>query len=196
MNTDQLRGLRLGFALTGSHCTLARAVTVMEQFHSLGMDIMPIISQSVRDIDSRFGEAIQWRQRIMAACGTDYVIDNITSAEPIGPKKLLDILLICPCTGNTTAKLAAGITDSPVLMAAKSHLRGGKPLVISIASNDGLAANAKNIGVLLNTKNIYFVPFGQDDPMNKPNSLISDLNKVTETLLSAVNGIQYQPLLY
>ena len=196
MNTDQLSGLRLGFALTGSHCTLAKAITVMEKLQAIGMDILPILSQSVRDTDSRFGEAEQWRKRIIAACGKDCLVDSITLAEPIGPQKLLDILLICPCTGNTAAKLAAGITDSPVLMAAIAHLRSGKPLVIALSTNDGLAANAKNIGSLLNTKNIYFVPFGQDDYLLKPNSLIADLNTVPEVLLSAINGIQYQPILH
>ncbi|MEG1662304.1 MAG: dipicolinate synthase subunit B [Clostridiales bacterium] len=195
MSAVDLHGLRLGFALTGSYCSLEKALVVMGRIKNLGMEIVPIISESVKNTDSRFGVASQWRQVILDASGSRKIIDSIPDAEPIGPQKLLDIMLICPCSGNTVAKLAAGITDTPVLMAAKAHLRSGRPLVLSIATNDGLGANAKNIGSLINCKNIYFVPFRQDDHLHKPNSLVAELSLVEDSLKNALQGQQSQPLL-
>lgn len=192
---DALKGVRVGFALTGSHCTLAKAIIALRELRDLGAVITPIISQSVKNYDTKFGLAGDWRNAIMEASGSSVIIDSIVDAEPIGPKKLLDIVVIAPCSGNSLAKLANGITDTPVLMAAKSHLRNKRPVVVAISTNDGLAANAKNIGQLLNTKNIYFVPFGQDNPQVKANSLISDMGKITETVIKALNNEQIQPLL-
>ncbi|MCR4962730.1 MAG: dipicolinate synthase subunit B [Firmicutes bacterium] len=190
-----LNGLKIGFALTGSHCSLAKALSVMAALKEQGGEILPILSPSVQSTDSRFGEAVYWRREIRRVSGAAQIIDSIPLAEPIGPKKLLDILLICPCSGNTLAKLAAGITDTPVLMAAKAHLRIGRPLTLAVATNDALSANAKNIGQLLNCKNVFFVPFRQDAPFEKPNSLVAAWDLVAETLLCALEYKQKQPLL-
>lgn len=195
MSNRLLPGLRIGFALTGSHCSLKHALSVMGSLKRQGGEILPILSPSVKYTDSRFGSADYWLQEIKKVNGTQQMIDTIPLAEPIGPKKLLDILLICPCSGNTLAKLVAGITDTPVLMAAKAHLRIGRPVVLAVASNDALGNNAKNIGQLLNYKNIYFVPFRQDAPFQKPNSLVAEWSLVEETLLCALQHEQKQPLL-
>ncbi len=192
---SNLAGLKIGFGLSGSHCTLNDAVLAMAALKSLGADIMPVISEAVAGNDTKFGRADYWQDQILEICAPCEIIDTIVKAEPIGPKKLLDLMLIAPCTGNTLAKLATGITDSPVLMAAKAHLRNDRPLVLAIATNDGLGANAKNIGHLLNCKNIYFVPFGQDDALQKPNSLIADMDKVPLSCAYALEGRQLQPLL-
>ena len=190
-----LKTIRLGFALTGSLCTLRMAVEMMAHLRSCGALITPILSTTVASVDSRFGSAQDWRRHIIDAAGNPDIIDSIPLAEPIGPKKLFDILLICPCSGNTIAKLAQGIADTAVLMAAKSHLRNGRPLLIAPSTNDGLAANAKNIGELLNRKHVYFVPFGQDDYRNKPRSLLADMSQVPQALVAALHGEQLQPLL-
>lgn len=190
-----VNGLKIGFALTGSHCTLAKAVAAMERLRELGAAVTPIVSPAVLQEDTRFGCVDFWRRRLREASGQDTLIESIIAAEPIGPQALLDVMLIAPCTGNTLAKLAAGVTDTPVLMAAKAHLRNQRPLVLAVSSNDGLSANAKNIGLLLNSKYIYFVPFGQDDAIGKPNSLMADLNQTPQTILAALAGRQIQPLL-
>ncbi len=192
---DIFKGKNIGFALTGSFCTLAAAISVMEYLKSLGANIVPIISDHVRDTDTRFGTAQHWQQAILAASGAESIIDSITKAEPIGPNGLCDIMLIAPCTGNSISKLANAIIDTPVIMAAKSHLRNARPLVIAISTNDGLAANAKNFGTLMNYKNCYFVPFGQDNPANKPNSLMADMKQIPQTLAAALRGQQIQPIL-
>ena len=194
MDENKLAGLKIGIALTGSHCTLAPAMGVLRRLKELGADITPIVSGSVNTSDTKFGTSAHWREEISSICEKP-VIDSIVLAEPIGPKSLLDILLIVPCSGNTIAKLAYGITDSPVLMAAKAHLRNLKPLLIAVSTNDGLGANAKNIGALLNTKNIYFVPFGQDNPQKKANSLLSELLLVPQAIEKALLGQQLQPVL-
>jgi len=193
---ERLSGKRVVFALTGSYCTLEKAVTAMQHLHDLGCRIIPVVSYNVRDHGSRFGEAAYWKTRILEASGAEMIIDTIAGAEPIGPQNLADLLLIAPCSGNTLAKLANGITDTPVLMAAKAHLRNSKPLVISISTNDGLGMNMKNIGLLLNAKNIYFVPFGQDDFKKKPNSLVAHTELLLPTLEAALEHEQYQPLLH
>ncbi len=190
-----LADLKIGFGLTGSHCTLNEAILAMAALRGYNADIMPIISEAVAKSDTKFGRADYWQDQILEICAPCEIIDTIVKAEPIGPKKLLDLMIIAPCTGNTLAKLAAGITDSPVLMAAKAHLRNGRPLVLAIATNDGLGANAKNIGYLLNCKHIYFVPFGQDDALQKPNSLIADMTKVPISCAYALKNRQVQPLL-
>ncbi|NLU53401.1 MAG: dipicolinate synthase subunit B [Clostridiaceae bacterium] len=189
-----IKGKKIGFALTGSFCTISDAITEMERLSFLGADIIPIISSNVATIDSRFGRAEDFRRRIESITGK-FCIDSIVDAEPIGPQKLLDLLVIAPCTGNTMAKIANGITDTPVTMAAKANLRNQKPVVLAIATNDGLSANAKNIGVLLNTKNIFFVPFSQDDPVKKTTSLIAKFDLILPTIELALEGKQIQPVI-
>lgn len=188
-------GLRIGFALTGSFCTLAAALETLKVLSHSGADITPIMSEITASTDTRFGTADFFRNEVLSITGKHTVISSIKEAEPIGPKKLLDVLVIAPCTGNTLTKLALGITDSCVTMAAKAHLRNGRPVVIAVSSNDGLSNTAKNIGLLLNSKNIYIVPFCQDDAEKKPTSVISDMRLVPETIISAMNGIQLQPLI-
>ena len=185
--------LTVGFALCGSFCTLEKAVTVLERVAGQHR-VIPILSRQMAGTDTRFGRAGDWRKRIEAACGRT-ALTAVEEAEPIGPKHLLDVLVICPCTGNTLGKLACGITDGPVTMAAKAHLRNGRPLVLAIATNDGLGAAAANIGRLMNRKNIYFVPFRQDDCRNKPTSLIAEFDLVEPTLEAALCQHQLQPLL-
>lgn len=190
----QLDGLRIGFALTGSHCTLSEITHVIQYLVDQGADVTPIISYAVESMDTRFGTAANWNSQVQEITGKN-PIHTIPDAEPVGPEKKFDCMVIAPCTGNTLAKLANGITDTPVLMAAKAHLRNQRPLVIAISTNDGLGLNARNIGTLLITKNVYLVPFGQDNPVNKANSLVAHMNKIPETVLSACEGKQVQPVL-
>ena len=166
----------------------------MEMLKDMGAHLIPIYSYNAYNTDTRFTGAEEFRQEIMTITG-EKAITTIVDAEPIGPKNLLDVMVIAPCTGNTAAKLAAGITDTPVLMAAKAHIRNGKPLVIAISTNDGLGANLKNLPTLLTTKHIYLVPFGQDNPKAKPNSLVADFTKLPETIELALSHRQIQPLL-
>ncbi|MDR1891533.1 MAG: dipicolinate synthase subunit B [Oscillospiraceae bacterium] len=189
-----MKDITIGFALCGSFCTFAAAIKEMEKLSKAGVKILPIMSQAAAFTDTRFGKAEDIREKIEKICG-QAVIADISGAEPIGPKGLINILLIAPCTGNTLAKLANGITDTTVTMAAKSHLRNLKPVLIAISTNDGLAGSAKNIGRLLNRKNIFFVPYGQDDAFNKPASLMSDFTKIPAALESALKGEQLQPVL-
>ena len=185
--------MTIGFALCGSFCTYSKVFPVMEQL-AAQHTVIPIFSEASCTIDSRFGTAEAHRQKAEAICGTAplYTIDQV---EPIGPKKLLDALIIAPCTGNTLAKLAHGIADSPVTMAAKSHLRNGRPILIAVSTNDALAGAAENIGKLLAKKHYYFVPFGQDDPENKPTSMVADFCKLPQALTLALDGKQLQPIL-
>ena len=185
---------KIGFAFCGSFCTYSQAMEVLERVQSRYGDVLPIVSEAGAATDTRFGAAHDFMREMERICGRR-VVDSIAKAEPIGPRHLLDVLVICPCTGNTLAKLAAGVTDSSVTMAAKAHLRNGRPLVIAVATNDGLAGSAKNIGALMDKKNVYFVPFRQDDPVGKPTSLVADMTKVTETVTAALRGEQLQPLL-
>ncbi len=185
--------MTIGFALCGSFCTFSRVFPLMEslaQRHSL----IPIFSQASATVDSRFGSAQSHLQQAQALCGRP-PLTTIAEVEPIGPKKLLDALVIAPCTGNTLAKLAHGIADTPVTMAAKSHLRNGRPVILAVSTNDGLAAAAENIGKLLARKHYYFVPFGQDDPIGKPTSLVADFSRIPQTLENALEGKQLQPML-
>lgn len=189
-----LNGIKVGLGITGSFCTFETILVEINRLVEEGADVYPIISYNVDEMDTRFGMAEEWKEKIKQATGKE-LISNIQDAEPIGPKGYLDILVIAPCTGNTLGKLANAITDTPVCMAYKAHLRNNKPVVIGISTNDGLGSNAKNIGILLDKKNVYFVPFGQDDPIKKGNSLIAKYNMIIPTILEALNGKQIQPLL-
>ena len=185
--------MTIGFALCGSFCTFHRVFPVMEELSRMHT-VIPIFSGIVNTTDTRFGTALHNRQRAESICGRP-PIDSIVDAEPIGPRKLLDALIIAPCTGNTLAKLAHGIADTPVTMAAKSHLRNGRPVVLAVSTNDALAGAAENIGKLLGRKHYYFVPFGQDDPLNKPASMVADFEKIEVTAKAALEGRQIQPVL-
>ena len=184
----------VGFAMCGSFCTHARAMAALEQVRARWRNVVPIVSECTAATDTRFGNAHDLMREMERICD-HRVISTVKAAEPIGPQKLLDLLILCPCTGNTLGKLAAGVTDSSVTMAAKAHLRNGRPLLIAPSTNDGLSASAAAIGALLARKYIYFVPFGQDDPRNKPASLVADFTKIVPTLESALAGVQLQPLL-
>lgn len=187
-------GLKIGFAVTGSHCTIHEVTQVMKHLVDEGAELTPIISYSVDSMDTRFGKAKDWKQQFRDITHKE-IIHSIPQAEPVGPKKMFDCVVIAPCTGNTLAKLANGIIDTPVLMAAKSHLRNQRPLVLAISSNDGLGLNARNIGTLLVAKNIFLVPFGQDNPVDKANSLVAHMDKIPDTILMAYAGKQIQPVL-
>ena len=184
----------VGFAVCGSFCTHAKAMGALEQVKARFARVIPIVSECTADIDTRFGTAHDLMREMERICD-HRVIATVKAAEPIGPQKLLDLLIIAPCTGNTLGKLASGVTDTSVTMAAKSHLRNGRPLVIAPSTNDGLGASAASIGALLARKYIYFVPFGQDDPENKPTSLVSDFTLVADAAQEAMEGRQIQPLL-
>ncbi len=194
MDNTPAKESRIGFAMTGSFCTFKKAIASLYELKEIYPDITPIMSETAAFTDTRFGKAEDFRNEIESICQKK-IITSIAGAEPIGPKKLFDALVIAPCTGNTLAKIASGVTDSSVTMAAKAHLRNERPLVIAPSTNDGLGANAKNLGILLNTKNIYFVPFGQDDPYKKHRSLVADFSKITSALAEALEEKQYQPIL-
>lgn len=189
-----MRKERIGFAMCGSFCTHEKALEALRELTEIYETVIPILSETAAETDSRFGEAEELLQALEEMTGRKPLRD-IPSVEPIGPKGLLDVLVVAPATGNTVAKLAAGITDTAVTMAVKAHLRNGRPVVIALASNDGLSAGAKNIGELLVRRNYYFVPFGQDDAVNKPTSLIADFTMLPETVDSALRGEQIQPVL-
>lgn len=184
----------IGFAVTGSFCTFKRILPVVKGLVADGNNILPIFSYSVKNTDTRFYRAEDFYRDMKSAAGAEPVT-TIADAEPIGPTNGLDIMVIAPCTGNTLAKLNNAVTDTPVLMAAKAHLRNNKPLLIAVSTNDALSGNFKNIGELMNKKNIYFVPFSQDDPVNKTNSLIADYESIAEAIEAAVAGVQLQPVL-
>jgi dipicolinate synthase subunit B len=184
----------IGYGITGSFCTFARARKAVEHLKELGANVVPVFSFHTQEMDTRFGSAKEFVEGICAITGNEG-IRTIQQAEPIGPNNLLDIMVIAPCTGNTAAKLWNGIVDTPVLMAAKAHMRGGKPLVIAISTNDALGTNFKNIGALMNMKQVYFVPFEQDSYKSKPNSLVADLDLLPDTIEMALKGKQLQPLL-
>lgn len=190
----RLKGIRIGFALTGSHCTLDEIMPKIQELVNEGAEVFPIVSYAVDKIDTRFGTARKWRDLLKQITDKE-PINTVSGAEPVGPKQLVDVVVIAPCTGNTMAKLANGITDTPVLMAAKAHLRNQKPVILGISTNDGLGMNAKNLGLLLNTKNVYMVPFGQDSPTGKPNSLKSRMDLIIDTIEQALQGKQIQPIL-
>ena len=189
-----MNDIRVGFALCGSFCTFSRAIPQIAALKAEGFTVTPIMSPVARSTDTRFGKSDDFAANIEEICG-EKIIDTIKLAEPIGPKALLDILVIEPCTGNTRAKLANGIADTSVTMAAKAHLRNQRPLVIAVSTNDGLGGAAKNIGMLHNFKNVYFVPYRQEDPINKPTSLVADFDKTLPTVYEALSGRQIQPVL-
>lgn len=189
-----MRKERVGFAMCGSFCTHARALRALEDLCGTYETVLPILSEACLHTDTRFGTAEQLLSTVESLTGHT-ALRSIRDVEPIGPKGLLDILVICPCTGNTLGKLANGITDTTVTMAAKAHLRGGRPVVIALASNDGLSGAAKNLGALLNRKHYFFVPFGQDAPEKKPCSLVADFSRLGDTVAAALEGRQMQPLL-
>ncbi len=183
----------IGFAMCGSYCTHARSLQVLDELLQRGFEVQSIVSENVYTTDTRFGKADILCQRLGELTKKE-VIHTVVDAEPIGPKNLFDALVICPCTGNTLAKMAQGITDTAVSMAAKAHLRSDKPLIIALASNDALSANLKNIATMLNRKCVYFVPMFEDDPEKKPHSLIADFSRLLPTLDAALAGKQIQKI--
>ena len=185
--------MKIGFAMCGSFCTFSKVFPVMESLAG-AHTLIPIFSQTAAATDTRFGTAESHRNRAAGICGREPLC-TIAQVEPIGPKKLLDVLVIAPCTGSTLAKLARGIADTPVTMAAKSHLRNGRPVLIAISTNDGLAGAAENIGALLGRRHIFFVPFRQDAPAEKPASLVADFQLLPDALSHAAAGVQLQPVL-
>lgn len=189
-----IKGLNVGVALTGSFCTFEAVIQQIIKIKEEGANVIPIFSFNSQKIDSRFGKASDFLARITEITGNEPIL-TIEDAEPLGPKNKIDILIIAPCTGNSLAKLANGITDTPVLMAAKGHIRNGKPLVIFLSTNDALGINLKNVGSLMNLKYLYFVPFGQDSFLNKPTSMVSHIDLVIPTLEEALDGVQIQPII-
>lgn len=186
--------ITIGFGITGSFCTFSKILSVLEELTATGANIVPIFSDMVSVTDNRFMTCSAFTEKVIKLTNKS-PIKSIVDAEPIGPKGYLDIMVIAPCTGNTIAKLCNGITDTPVLMAAKAHLRNQKPLLLSISTNDALGMNFKNIGMLMNMKNIYMVPFKQDDPVKKPNSLISDTKMIIPSIESALKHKQIEPVI-
>jgi len=188
------QGKTVGYALSGSHCTFAEVMPQIQRFIDLGAKVVPIVTNTIMTTDTRFGTSENWQKQLKDITGND-IISTIVEAEPLGPSKLLDVVVIAPCTGNTTSKLANAQTDSAVLMAAKAQMRNQKPVVLAISTNDGLGLNAANIAKLINAKNIYFVPFGQDNPQQKPNSLVARMDLIVEACEAAIEGRQLQPMI-
>ncbi len=184
----------VGFALCGSFCTFSQVIPIIQELKNQGYNILPIMSQTAYSTNTRFGKAHDFVETIESIC-ENQVIHTVYDAEPIGPKKLLDALIIEPCTGNTLGKLANGIYDTSVTLAAKAHLRNNRPVIVGVSTNDALCGSAPSIGKLMATKNYFFVPLQQDDPYHKPASIVCDFTKTSETLKSALEGKQYQPLL-
>ena len=189
-----MEGVKIGYALCGSFCTIKKSIAQMKLFKDAGAVLYPIMSEIVYSSDTRFGTAESNRKLVEEICGNK-IIHDIAGAEPIGPQQMLDILIIAPCTGNTLGKLACGITDTSVTMAAKAHLRNERPLLIAPSTNDALSSSAKNIAALLVAKNIFFVPFSQDAPEIKTRSCVSDFSKVYDSAVAALKGYQIQPIL-
>ncbi len=188
------QGITVGYALSGSHCTLPEVMPQIQRFVDAGANVVPIVSSTIMTTDTRFGTSNHWQEALRGITGNE-IISSIVDAEPLGPSKLIDVMTIAPCTGNTTSKLANAMTDGPVLMAAKAQMRNQRPLVLAISTNDGLGLNAANIAKLLIMKNIFFVPFGQDNPVAKPNSLVARMDLILETCEAALQGKQLQPML-
>ena len=186
--------IKIGYAFCGSFCTIKQSVAALRTLAKLDYSIMPIMSAIVYSTDTRFGKAKELIEEVEDICGSK-VMHDIPAAEPIGPKNLLDLIVVSPCTGNTLAKTALGVTDTSVTMSVKAHLRNDKPVVLGIATNDALGATAKNLGLLHNTKNIFFVPYKQDDPHSKQNSLVCDFSLIPLTVENALKGQQLQPVI-
>jgi len=191
----KLEGKKIGFAFTGSFCTFKIVLEELKKIKKENADIIPIMSYNSYKLDTKFGTAKEFIDEIKNITGKDEIIHTIQGAEPIGPQKLTDIMVIAPCSGNTIAKLANGVTDTPVLMATKSHLRNNNPVVLAISTNDGLSGSAENIGKLLNRNNYFFVPFKQDNPITKPRSLVADFKYLIPTIESALDKEQIEPIL-
>jgi dipicolinate synthase subunit B len=189
-----LDSVKIGFAITGSFCTFHKMIPELENLMNEKAHVYPIMSDSVMSFDTRFNKAKEFKEQVESITGKK-IISTIVDAEPIGPKSLLDIVVVCPCTGNTISKISNAITDTTVTMAVKAHLRNNKPVIISISTNDGLGANAKNIAGLLNMKNVYLVPFGQDAPYKKPNSLVAKNTMLVPTIKAAIQGRQIEPVI-
>ena len=190
----KLEGIKIGLGITGSFCNFSETKNVISNLKAEGADVYPIISFATKNLDTRFYKKEEYIKMLKQESKNN-IIDTIQKAEPVGPKKLVDIILVCPCTGNSLAKLANGITDTPVLMAIKGHIRNNKPVVIGVSTNDGLGASLQNIAKLINTKNMYFVPFRQDDYISKPKSLVLDYNYIVDTVYDALHFKQIQPIL-
>lgn len=186
--------IKAGFAICGSFCTFSKVIPQMKNLKEKGIDVYPIMSEIAYSTDTRFGKSEDFAKEIEEICSRK-VISTVRDAEPVGPKKMLDILIIAPCTGNTLAKLALGIADTSVTLATKAHLRNGRPVLIGVSTNDALGNAAKNIGSLMNYKNIFFIPMRQDDPENKPNSIVADFTQTYEAMLCALEYRQLQPVL-
>lgn len=186
--------IKAGFALCGSFCTFGKVIPQMKELVKKGVDVYPIMSEISYSTDTRFGKCEDFRKEIEEICSKQ-IISTIKDAEPIGPKKMLDILIIAPCTGNTLAKLANGIADTSVTLATKAHLRNTRPVLIGVSTNDALGNAAKNIGSLMNYKNIYFIPMRQDDPQGKPNSIVADFTQTYEAMLKALENKQLHPMI-
>ncbi|WP_368504094.1 dipicolinate synthase subunit B [Alkalihalophilus sp. As8PL] len=189
-----LEGKHIGFGLTGSHCTYDAVLPEMKKLVDLGAKVTPFVTYTVESTDTKFGESEDWLTKIKEIT-SEPIVNSIVKAEPFGPKTPLDCMVVAPITGNSTSKFANALTDSPVLMGAKATLRNGNPVVLGISTNDALGLNGVNIMRLMATKNIYFIPFGQDDPVKKPNSLVARMEALVDTVESAIAGIQYQPVL-
>lgn len=189
-----LKGVRIGWAMAASHHNMDRVVGHMRRLVAEGAEVTPILSYSVQSVATQFGSPQDWLAKVEAAAGKRPLM-SFPEVEPLGPKRLVDVVVICPCTGNALAKFANAVNDSPILFAAKAQLRNGGPVVLAISTNDALGMNAKNLGLLMNAKHVYFVPFGQDNPEKKPNSLDAYLDRIPETLEAALQGRQLQPVL-
>ncbi|MBP3448544.1 MAG: dipicolinate synthase subunit B [Clostridia bacterium] len=187
--------LKVGYCLTGSYCTFRKSLTALADLLEKGFEVYPMMSENAYHTDTRFGKAKDFVATIEQMTGKK-VLSTISEVEPIGPKKYIDVMVLSPCTGNTLSKLANGITDTAATMATKASLRNGIPVVIALATNDGLGQSAKSLGMLMPVKNVYFVPLAQDDPIKKPTSLVCDFTKVTETVLAAAEGKQVEPVIF
>lgn len=190
----ELNGVKIGFVLTGSFCTFKKTIPKIKELINQGAEVIPIMSYNSYNLDTKFGKAEEFINEIKEISGKD-IIHTIQDAEPIGPKKMTDIMVVAPCSGNTISKLAVDIIDTPSLMAIKSHLRNNRPLVIAPSTNNGLSGNAENIGKLLNRRNYYFVPFSQDNPITKPRSIVFDFDYLIKTIKFALDGEQISPIL-
>lgn len=187
--------LKVGYGLSGSFCTFEKTYTQIRQLLAQGMDVTPILSFHAATVDTRFGEAEEWKMKLEAVTGHK-ALTTLTDVEPIGPKGYFDVLVIAPCTGTTLGKLANGISDTPITLAVKSHLRRSRPVVLAVSTNDALGASMRSIALLKNTKHLYFVPMGQDDVLTKPNSLVADFTRIGDTIACAMAGLQIQPLFF
>ncbi|HHT48366.1 MAG TPA: dipicolinate synthase subunit B [Firmicutes bacterium] len=190
----QLAGMRIGLGLTGSYCTIPDVLPQMKKLRAEGAELFPIVSPVIFRTDTRFGKGEDVYKQVVEIAGRE-PWQSLVEVEPIGPKKLLDVMVVAPCTGTTLARLALGLSSTPVTLACKAQLRNNSPVVLAIATNDGLGATLMNLALIMNRRSIYFVPFRQDDPERKPKSLVADLELLTPTIIQALQGEQLQPVL-